>query len=233
MTPPSRHRAFLFFLLMTALLALVAAGWPHPVVSYGTRAATSPIRPTPAQPTPPPSAPAQPAPAQSPAAQSAPARPVPLAGTVSVNPLSPTGAALGSAGPAWHAPLDGPLTLGRGFSPPSSPYGPGHRGIDLVAAPGAQVRAAGRGIVSFAGMIAGRGVTTISHGSLRTTYEPVDPAVTTGQTVAAGETIGRLVAGHPGCPADACLHWGLREGARYLDPLGLLRRRPPRLLPIG
>ncbi len=223
MIPPSRHRAFLFFLLMTALLALVATGWPHPVASYSTRAATSPVRPASAR-----SAPAQPAPTRL-----TPARSVPLSGTVGADPTSPTGLVLESPGPVWRAPLDGPLTLSRGFSPPSSPYGPGHRGIDLVAVPGAQVRAAGQGTVLFAGMIAGRGVMTISHGSLRTTYEPVDPTVTVGQAVATGETIGRLMAGHPGCPADACLHWGLLEGSRYLDPLDLLRRRPPRLLPIG
>ncbi|WP_445548521.1 MULTISPECIES: M23 family metallopeptidase [unclassified Frankia] len=211
--PPSRHRPFLLLLLTAALLALVATGWPHPLTGYGTRAATSPVQPAPTRP--------------------APTQPAVLDSGVGTGPASPGRAVAASSDPLWRAPLDGPLVLGRPFSPPPSPYGPGHRGVDLVAAPGTQVRAAGRGVVTFAGTIAGRGVAAVSHGSLRTTYEPVDPTVAAGRTVAAGEPIGRLVAGHPGCPATACLHWGLLEGARYLDPLSLLRRRSPRLLPLG
>ena len=46
----------------------------------------------------------------------------------------------------------------------------------------------------------------------RTTHEPVSPAVRPGETLAAGAPLGALLAGHPGCPAPACLHWGLREG---------------------
>ncbi len=133
----------------------------------------------------------------------------------------------------WRAPLDGPLMIGRGFEAPATPYGPGHRGVDLVGRPAADVRAAGPGIIAFAGMIAGRGVITISHGALRTTYEPVIPVVPAGRSVGAGEIIGRLVAGHPGCPADACLHWGLLDGSRYLNPLSLLPHRHPRLLPLA
>ncbi|WP_431307096.1 murein hydrolase activator EnvC family protein [Candidatus Protofrankia datiscae] len=224
--PPSRHRPLLLLLLTAALLALVATGWPHPLTGYGTRAAVSPVSSV----QPAPTRPAITAPvSEGPVSEG----PVPLGSGTGMNPVSPGRAVTAPSGPLWRAPLDGTLILGRAFSPPSSPYGPGHRGVDLVAAPGTQVRAAGRGVVTFAGTIAGRGVTTVSHGSLRTTYEPVEPTVAAGRTVAAGEPIGRLAAGHPGCPAAACLHWGLLEGSRYLDPLGLLRRRSPRLLPLG
>ena len=42
----------------------------------------------------------------------------------------------------------------------------------------------------------------------------------------------RLLAdGHAGCTAEACLHWGLRRGEVYLDPLSLLRPPRVRLLP--
>jgi hypothetical protein len=51
--------------------------------------------------------------------------------------------------------------------------------------------------------------------------------------VARGSPIGVLTAGHAGCPVDACLHWGLRRGETYLDPLALLRPPRVRLLPIG
>jgi murein DD-endopeptidase MepM/ murein hydrolase activator NlpD len=133
---------------------------------------------------------------------------------------------------AWAWPLPGTPPVTRAFEPPAGPYGLGHRGVDLAAAPGAAVLAAGDGVVAFAGMVAGRPVVSVDHpGGLRTTYEPVDPSVATGQAVARGSPIGTLLAGHPGCPAAACLHWGVRRGETYLDPLALLRAVRVRLLP--
>ncbi|HEY9475723.1 MAG TPA: M23 family metallopeptidase [Mycobacteriales bacterium] len=120
----------------------------------------------------------------------------------------------------------------RGFDPPDTPYGPGHRGVDLAAAPGTPVLAAGPGVVGYVGVLAGRGVVTVVHAAgLRTTYEPVHPVVRHGRHVLAGTVVGTLEAGHVGCPAPACLHWGLLRGRTYLDPLSLLRRGPVRLLP--
>ncbi|MFW3169521.1 M23 family metallopeptidase [Geodermatophilus sp. CPCC 206100] len=134
--------------------------------------------------------------------------------------------------PLWVRPVEGPVT--RPFDPPPGPYSAGHRGVDLAAAPGSPVLAAGDGVVAFAGMVAGRPVVSIEHaGGLRTTYEPVDAVVGAGQAVARGSPIGTLAAGHGGCPADACLHWGLRRGETYLDPLSLLRPPEVRLLPMG
>ena len=134
----------------------------------------------------------------------------------------------------WTAPLAGPPSVGRPFEAPPHPYGPGHRGADLVGSPGAPVLAAGDGVVAFAGMVAGRPVVSIDHADgLRTTYEPVDPSVGAGQAVARGSPIGSLVAGHAGCAAEACLHWGLRRGETYLDPMALLRPPRIRLLPMG
>ena len=50
--------------------------------------------------------------------------------------------------------------------------------MDLGGAPGRPVLAAGDGVVVFAGMVAGRPVVSIDHADgLRTTYEPVAPAV--------------------------------------------------------
>jgi murein DD-endopeptidase MepM/ murein hydrolase activator NlpD len=132
----------------------------------------------------------------------------------------------------WTAPLDGPLAVGRPFEPPPHAYGPGHRGADLAGSAGTPVLAAGDGVVVFAGMVAGRPVVSIDHANgLRTTYEPVDPSVGAGQAVARGSPIGTLSAGHPGCVAESCLHWGLRHGETYLDPLALLRPPRVRLLP--
>jgi murein DD-endopeptidase MepM/ murein hydrolase activator NlpD len=134
----------------------------------------------------------------------------------------------------WTAPLDGPLAVGRPFEPPPHAYGPGHRGVDLAGSAGTPVLAAGDGVVVFAGMVAGRPVVSIDHANgLRTTYEPVAPSVGAGQAVARGSPIGILATGHAGCAAEACLHWGLRRGETYLDPLLLLRPPRVRLLPLG
>ena len=132
----------------------------------------------------------------------------------------------------WGWPLAGRPPVLRRFDPPASPYGPGHRGVDLGGAPGDLVLAAGPGTVVYAGVLAGRGVVSVQHPSgLRTTYEPLAVAVEQGETVSRGTVLGRLLAGHSGCPWPACLHWGLRRGETYLDPLSLIRRGPVRLLP--
>jgi murein DD-endopeptidase MepM/ murein hydrolase activator NlpD len=47
--------------------------------------------------------------------------------------------------------------------------------------------------------------------------------VPAGAQVFLGQPIGMVNAGHPGCPVAACLHWGVRRGAEYLSPLGLIR----------
>ncbi|MBJ8342159.1 M23 family metallopeptidase [Antrihabitans sp. YC3-6] len=120
------------------------------------------------------------------------------------------------------------------FDNPERDWLPGHRGVDLAGAPGQSVVAAGDGIVVFAGTVAGKPVVSIDHvGGLRTTYEPVDASVSVGRRVGRGQPIGTLEGGHPGCPASACLHWGLRRDREYLDPLGLLHTLPIRLKPIG
>ncbi|WP_091673656.1 murein hydrolase activator EnvC family protein [Micromonospora auratinigra] len=130
-------------------------------------------------------------------------------------------------------PLPGPPRPVRRFDPPPQPWLPGHRGVDLAATSGAPVRAAGAGIVLFAGTVAGRPVVTVGHADgLRTTYEPVRPGLAAGTRLGLGTPIGTLLAGHAGCPAEACLHWGLRRGADYLDPLALLGLGPVRLLPL-
>ena len=119
--------------------------------------------------------------------------------------------------PAGVLPVAGPLVTA--FRPPPEPWLPGHRGVDLAAEAGTPVQAAAAGTVAFAGVIAGRGVVVVSHGALRTTYEPVTAAVATGQHVEAGTMLGSLQAGHPSCAPASCLHWGLRRGEDYLDPL--------------
>ncbi len=151
--------------------------------------------------------------------------------------LAPLAAALlalpaGAADPRWVWPLPPPEVL-RSFAPGPQAWSAGHRGVDLRGAPGASVHAAGAGRVSYAGWLAGRGVLVVQHGALRTTYEPVLPQATVGQLVTAGQVVATLAPGHPGCPAPACLHWGLRRGSDYLDPMALVQPGPVRLLPLN
>lgn len=136
-----------------------------------------------------------------------------------------------SGGAVW--PLSPVPEVAEGFDPPDSRWGPGHRGVDLAGSVGQPVRAALPGRVSFAGTLAGRGVVVVDHGATRTTYEPVDRTVSVGDTVAAGDRIGTLQLGGSHCFPAACLHWGLRAGDTYLDPLTLVGAGPVRLLPFG
>ncbi|WP_232662443.1 murein hydrolase activator EnvC family protein [Pseudonocardia sp. TRM90224] len=152
--------------------------------------------------------------------------PPPAAGTPAVGAPAP------GARYAW--PLAGPAAVRTPFRAPAHPYGPGHRGVDLAGTPGQVVHAARGGTVVFAGPIAGRTVVSVQHDDgLRTTYEPLEPLVVAGALVSAGDPLGTLGPGHPGCPDAACLHWGVRrDHVEYLDPLVLLRPARIRLLPV-
>ncbi|MFI6349853.1 M23 family metallopeptidase [Streptomyces sp. NPDC050560] len=159
---------------------------------------------------------------RSPRARSAAREPSPQTGVTSVPPLAR----------AW--PVDQLPQVLRGWEPPATPYGPGHRGVDVAAGVGEPVRAVAAGTVSFAGRVAGRGVVAIELDGtggppLRTTYEPVLPTVRKGDRVRPGQQVGLLERGRHRCSAP-CLHWGLRRGKAYLDPMSLL---PPWLLPAG
>ncbi|MEY9485972.1 murein DD-endopeptidase MepM/ murein hydrolase activator NlpD [Streptomyces calvus] len=142
-------------------------------------------------------------------------------------------------GRAWPVGTRPPVL--RGWEPPATTYGRGHRGVDLAAAPGTPVRAVADGRISYAGRVAGRGVVSVELAGtgdppLRTTYEPVKATAKAGDTVTAGDIIGTVETGGSHCTLP-CLHWGLRKGDTYLDPLTLLppwltHRGPSRLLPV-
>jgi murein DD-endopeptidase MepM/ murein hydrolase activator NlpD len=135
-----------------------------------------------------------------------------------------------AAGGTW--PLSPRPAVVRGFDPPGSPWGAGHRGVDLLGHRGQAVRAARGGRITFAGRLAGRGVVVVDHGVLRTTYEPVAASVRVGDAVAEGQRIGRLQAGRSHCAPRVCLHWGLLRSRVYLNPLLLVGGGPVRLLPL-
>ncbi|MER7761974.1 M23 family metallopeptidase [Streptomyces sp. NPDC097619] len=168
---------------------------------------------------------------------------LPAAGPSGPRLPAPTGGAAGAAAARASAaepparpsargrPLPAPLRVLRWWDPPPHRYAAGHRGVDLAAPAGTGVRAVGAGRVHFAGRVAGRGVLSLTlPGGLRTTYQPVRPLVATGERVAAGRLVAVLTEGDH-CPTT-CLHWGLLAGDTYRDPLALLPRPGPRLLPL-
>jgi murein DD-endopeptidase MepM/ murein hydrolase activator NlpD len=137
----------------------------------------------------------------------------------------------------WAWPLrPAPDRVVRDFDPPARPWLAGNRGVDLAGHSGEPVRAAGAGVVSYAGTIAGVGIVSVTSGGLRTTYEPLRVSVHRGDVVASGAVLGRLTVLGSHCLPVVCLHWGLLSGAGsdsvYLDPLALLGLEQVRLYPL-
>lgn len=130
----------------------------------------------------------------------------------------------------WLPPVDDPVLLRR-FAAPATRWGAGHRGVDLASAVGAPVRSPTAGTVTFAGRVVDRDVVTVAHpDGLRSSLEPVEPGVAVGDAVGAGQVVGhRSTGGH--C-AERCLHWGVRRGETYVDPLTFLGGAPVVLLPL-
>jgi murein DD-endopeptidase MepM/ murein hydrolase activator NlpD len=136
----------------------------------------------------------------------------------------------------WTWPVVGPVI--RGFDPPDSPFGSGHRGIDIAAPVGSPVRAAAAGTVTFAGPVGGRLFVTLDHGDdLESTYSWLGSlAVRRGDVVSQGHVIARSGTGHAGGLVPH-LHVGVRLLDVYVDPLDYLGPveiwRFIRLAPLG
>jgi murein DD-endopeptidase MepM/ murein hydrolase activator NlpD len=130
-------------------------------------------------------------------------------------------AAANTARVRYRPPVAAPVV--DPWRPPSTPYGPGNRGVDYGTAPGDPVVAPADGVVTFAGAVASTRYVVIVHADgIRTTLGGLATiAVRSGEPVVAGQVVG--TAGGP-------LHFGARRAGRYIDPLGLVRRRPARLV---
>lgn len=142
---------------------------------------------------------------------------------------SPAAASAVAEPPVLDAPVD-PVRAASLFDPPPRPWLAGHRGIDLLAPAGDPVRSPATGVVTFAGRVVDRGVVTVDHGPVRSSLEPVSAQVRVGDMVVAGQLVGTVedVPGH--CAPASCVHWGVRRGDVYLDPLDLLRGFGPVVL---
>ena len=138
----------------------------------------------------------------------------------------------------WLWPLE-PLPGGKTapqvtspFDPPDRPWLSGHRGMDLAAEPGSNIRAPADGVIAFAGSVAGKDVVSIRHGNLVSTYEPAQSSLPVGTRLQTGTVWGRVQGASDHC-AQECLHWGLKDGqGRYLDPGARVGRHRIRLKPL-
>lgn len=129
---------------------------------------------------------------------------------------------------SWEAPVS-PTVVVRDFDYLEFNWQPGHRGVDLATSPGQEVYAANAGRVVYSGWLVDRPVVSVEHwGGLRSTYLPVDPVVDEGQWVMRGDLLGTVDGTH--C-LTACLHWGIKRGDRYYDPMVLLDGLEVRLYP--
>lgn len=135
--------------------------------------------------------------------------------------------------PSWSWPLSPRPAVVRAFAKPVQKWKAGHRGIDLDCAKAQEIRAPAPGTVSHSGRVVDRGVITITtEDGFRTSFEPVVDQLPRGTHVTAGTVIARRdpELKHEGCAS--CLHWGVREGEEYINPLSLVGAlRPSVLLP--
>ena len=135
--------------------------------------------------------------------------------------VGPLAAVTADVAATWTWPVVGPVVVP--FDPPDSPYGAGHRGIDIAAAMGTEVVAPADGVVTFAGPVGGRLFVTIDHGGgVRSTASFLTSVtVRRDDLVTAGEPVGTTGGGHAGSPTPV-LHFSVRRDDVYEDPLGYL-----------
>jgi murein DD-endopeptidase MepM/ murein hydrolase activator NlpD len=134
----------------------------------------------------------------------------------------------GATSSRWTWPLE-PFSLERPFEAPAHRYASGHRGVDVRAMGVLTVRAPAGGVVAFAGRVVDRDVLTIDHGGgLVTTLEPVTSALSPGEPVAAGDTVGELSVG--GHTEPGALHIGVRMDGEYINPMTLFGEVPRAVL---
>ncbi|WP_336645412.1 murein hydrolase activator EnvC family protein [Microbacterium sp. USHLN186] len=129
----------------------------------------------------------------------------------------------------WRWPVAAPRTVVEPFRAPAHEYGPGHRGMDVAADAGAQVRAPAAGVVAFRGTVVDRPLITVDHGRGHvSTWEPVLSTLPPGQAVEAGALLGVVAAG--GHAAAGTLHVGVRVNGEYVNPHPLFGHVPRAIL---
>ena len=124
----------------------------------------------------------------------------------------------------WMPPVEGPVS--DAFRSPDCRWCPGNRGIEYATSSGLAVVAVATGRVTFAGTVAGTGYLVVRHGDGR--------RVTYGNVVVGAHDAGDLVVrGARVATTAGRLHFGVRQGDRYVDPAPFIGRLvySPRMIP--
>jgi murein DD-endopeptidase MepM/ murein hydrolase activator NlpD len=148
--------------------------------------------------------------------------PASAAHATTASPMFAVAQATGVVGPAnWQWPVVGPVI--DPFDPPDTPFGAGHRGIDIATPVGTVIVAPEAATVTFAGKVGGQLFVTLDHGGgVESTYSWLSATlVRKNDVVARGHAVGRTGPGHPG-KTPAHLHLGVKLNDVYQDPLAYL-----------
>ena len=163
-----------------------------------------------------------------------------LSAAVVLATLAVAPAALG-----WTWPVQGPVLRPYSFTVAAEPYPAGqHRGVDVGAAPGTEVRAPAAGTVSFVGSLpqGGRALTIQTpDGYSVTLLQLAETLVARGAAVAEGDLVARSGPSADPLMAQPHVHLGVRRTAvedGYVDPLELLpaaapQNEPPAPAPVA
>jgi hypothetical protein len=139
---------------------------------------------------------------------------------------------------AWAWPVDGPVL--RPFVAEGDPYSGGqHRGIDIGAPTGADVRSAAAGVASFVGRLPHQGLcltVRTADGYSVTLVHLGSIGVTTGTPVSEGDVVGTIGPSGDVEGTEPYVYLGIRLTADpngYLDPLAFLpSRQAPEQPPV-
>lgn len=129
----------------------------------------------------------------------------------------------------WMWPVAGQRSVIAPFRAPAHEYGPGHRGMDIRASPGAQLLAPTDGVVAFRGTVVDRPLLTVeTDDGYVLTFEPVDSTHAPGDRVSSGAVLGVVASG--GHSSAGSMHVGVRVNGDYLNPLPLFATLPRAIL---
>lgn len=124
-------------------------------------------------------------------------------------------------------PIQGRITSGFGWrkNPYSSRLREYHEGIDIAAPYGSPIKAAGDGVVTFAGYKTAWGrIVIVSHGFGFVSQYAHNSSllVKTGDKIKRGQIIARL--GSTGRSTGPHLHFGIAQNGKWINPLTVLKR---------
>lgn len=140
-----------------------------------------------------------------------------------------SGEAAGAPGYPWPWPVAGARSVVDPFRAPAHEYSPGHRGMDIVAGLGTEVRAPAGGVVAFRGTVVDRPLLTLDLGSgYIITFAPMESSLSPGDAVESGAVIGTVAVG--GHAVRGTMHVGVRITGDYVNPRPLFGEVPRAVL---